>query len=505
MDCSAATALFFAYILNTIGLGDAVNEILFAINAGGPEHVDTSNIRYEADPLRQGIPSDYGKRYLIGRTERYNIGNFEYSIPVDPKKVKDGDYVLVLKFSEVYFNAPKEKVFSVALNDRPIVNDIDVFAKVGKAVAYDEIVPFTIKNRKMTLNGESFDFDGTFTLTFLQGEYDNPKINAFYMMRGKPQDVPPMPELEMNEEDEFLAKRDEKHDPEPEEEEESAESTETKAKIASGPQIADPYAQQEVSQMFIPILIALACFFPVLFCLCRFGGLTVRGLMDFSKFTSENFDPADWINDVFQNPEAQQNKEHYASNLVMKLQLLIQEVARSLEDTSQQIVHFIPKLNREITVMQQEANLLKSKMLSIERDVQKIEKDTCSTMDSLLHLDEAKSRLLEVEKALKEVDNWVTLVKDIDSIFQSGNAATIFERLLNMQQSLEVFGTKVKDYQERSDFLERLKDQFVIAISPSIINCLTSQDLESAQYFYRMLLRLNRSSDFENYCVKVTK
>uniref|UniRef100_A0A915JAG0 Conserved oligomeric Golgi complex subunit 7 n=1 Tax=Romanomermis culicivorax TaxID=13658 RepID=A0A915JAG0_ROMCU len=63
----------------------------------------------------------------------------------------------------------------------------------------------------------------------------------------------------------------------------------------------------------------------------------------------------------------------------------------------------------------------------------------------------------------------------------------------------------VKDYQERSDFLERLKDQFVIAISPSIINCLTSQDLESAQYFYRMLLRLNRSSDFENYCVKVTK
>lgn len=53
-------------------------------------------------------------------------------------------------------------------------------------------------------------------------------------------------------------------------EEMEAESEQArKARLASGPKAADPYAAQDHSQMFLPILIALACFFPVLFCLCK--------------------------------------------------------------------------------------------------------------------------------------------------------------------------------------------------------------------------------------------
>lgn len=63
-----------------------------------------------------GTESDFGKRFRIRRapsqdqalyqTERWNDASFSYKIPVK----EDGDYVLVLKFSEVYFNAPEEKV-----------------------------------------------------------------------------------------------------------------------------------------------------------------------------------------------------------------------------------------------------------------------------------------------------------------------------------------------------------------------------------------------------------
>lgn len=88
-------------------------------------------------------------------------------------------------------------------------------------------------------------------------------------------------------------------------------------------------------------------------------------MKDFTKFTNENFDAKEWINEVFQNTEAQSNREvtqishnsqvdiwsetafdfaqQYATTLVMKLQLLIQEVAKSLEDTSQQIVQSMPR------------------------------------------------------------------------------------------------------------------------------------------------------------------
>lgn len=100
-----------------------------------------------------GTSSDYGRQYLhIGRvpeadailyqTERYHTSNFGYDIPVSD----DGDYVLVLKFCEVYFNGPSMKVFDVTLNAvHTVVSYLDIFEKVGKSVAHDEYVSVFIR------------------------------------------------------------------------------------------------------------------------------------------------------------------------------------------------------------------------------------------------------------------------------------------------------------------------------------------------------------------------
>lgn len=127
---------------------------------GGEAHIDVYGVRYEKDPLtgKVGTASDFGKQLVIGRvppgdqvsklyfyflmyvlifwwdkwfrvflifsfpvsciissivllqvlyqTERYHHSTFGYEIPLKG----DGEYVLVLKFSEVYFNAPDQKV-----------------------------------------------------------------------------------------------------------------------------------------------------------------------------------------------------------------------------------------------------------------------------------------------------------------------------------------------------------------------------------------------------------
>ena len=69
-----------------------------------------------ADPSSVGVASDYGLRQNVARahqedqllyqTERWHDDSFSYDIPVK----EDGDYVLVLKFSEVYFYAANQKV-----------------------------------------------------------------------------------------------------------------------------------------------------------------------------------------------------------------------------------------------------------------------------------------------------------------------------------------------------------------------------------------------------------
>lgn len=92
-------------------------KVVYAINCGGEEHTGLDGVHYEADPLQVGIASDFGRRYSIARvppqdavlyqTERYYTNTFIYDIPLSG----DGDYVLVLKFSEVYFTSPGQKVF----------------------------------------------------------------------------------------------------------------------------------------------------------------------------------------------------------------------------------------------------------------------------------------------------------------------------------------------------------------------------------------------------------
>lgn len=117
----SASAMHFLFPFCMFFLCDSVHslgDVIYAINAGGEEHVDVHGIRYRRDPLfgKVGTASDYGKLLVIGRspksdhilyqTERYHTATFGYDIPVN----KDGDYVLVLKFSEVYFDSPGRKV-----------------------------------------------------------------------------------------------------------------------------------------------------------------------------------------------------------------------------------------------------------------------------------------------------------------------------------------------------------------------------------------------------------
>ena len=92
-------------------------EVIWAVNCGGDQHIDQYGIVYQRDPLqRTGVASDFGRSLMIQRvspqdqiiyqTERYHTNNFAYDVPIS----RDGDYVLVLKFCEVWFTQPNQKV-----------------------------------------------------------------------------------------------------------------------------------------------------------------------------------------------------------------------------------------------------------------------------------------------------------------------------------------------------------------------------------------------------------
>ncbi len=58
------------------------------------------------------------------------------------------------------------QVFDVFLDKHHIIADMDIFAKVGRAAAYDEVVQFAVKDETLYVGTETSKFDGTLTIEF---------------------------------------------------------------------------------------------------------------------------------------------------------------------------------------------------------------------------------------------------------------------------------------------------------------------------------------------------
>jgi len=258
---------------------DGLGEVIWAVNAGGSSHVDVHGVHYQKDMLGVGHASDHGKNIGIRRvamqdqilyqTERYHTSNFAYTLPIK----SDNDYVLVMKFSEVWFTEPNQKVFNVQLNDQhKVVEELDIFGVAGLGVAHDEIVPFSVRKGQLIVGGESSPFEGTLKIEFIKLNKDNPKINAIYVMRGTVEDVPQLPPL---------PKYERPTEAEEEEEEDSPDNAgagggqktkndkRRRTHGASEGRVTDPYASEDPSSMMLPVFAAIGAFIPLVFCLCR--------------------------------------------------------------------------------------------------------------------------------------------------------------------------------------------------------------------------------------------
>ncbi|VVC39200.1 Malectin [Cinara cedri] len=250
-------------------------DVIFAVNAGGDAHVDSYGILYQRDFNKVGTESDYGKKLSIQRvkphdqilyqTERYSQTTFGYDIPI----MQDGDYVMVLKFSEVYFTNSGLKVFDVLLNGQHIVVPLlDIYDKVGFGSAHDEYIEFTVDGTTLYWRGEISEIKGNLVrVDFIKGERDNPKVNAVLVARGRISDIPRLPdlysEIEPQPPDEI----------EVEEDQPVNEAGKEPVKIVqhsrnpSGPKAPDP---QDVNSMkLMPIFGALIAFLGALLLLCR--------------------------------------------------------------------------------------------------------------------------------------------------------------------------------------------------------------------------------------------
>jgi len=61
---------------------------------------------------------------------------------------------VILKFAELHFKEAKQRVFSIAIGKKVIVENLDVYDKVGFSTAHDIYLEFQYKKNKLLFNDE---------------------------------------------------------------------------------------------------------------------------------------------------------------------------------------------------------------------------------------------------------------------------------------------------------------------------------------------------------------
>ena len=146
---------------------------VYRINCGGPEYKDENGNTWLAD---KGFATSWTKQFTevptnfasqrrtfspirgttdwkLFQTFRYGKEQLEYELPVP-----DGDYLVELYFIEPWLgigggmNAKGMRLFDVAVNDKTVIDDLDIWSEVGTNTALKKTVKATIKGGKLIIS-----------------------------------------------------------------------------------------------------------------------------------------------------------------------------------------------------------------------------------------------------------------------------------------------------------------------------------------------------------------
>ncbi len=140
-------------------------KIVFATNCGGDAYRSDEGVYYTADTKYSGGSTYSGGSAISGTTddalyqkERFG-STFSYKIPLPNK-----EYKVTLMIAEIFHDSAGKRVFDVFIEGVKVSENLDIWSKVGKNAAYNEI--HTVK-----LNDEELNI----SFTSLK---DNAKISA---------------------------------------------------------------------------------------------------------------------------------------------------------------------------------------------------------------------------------------------------------------------------------------------------------------------------------------
>lgn len=170
----ALAAICASTVLSVFSVSAATPQVLFAVNTGGPAYKSVNGIQYQADnyytcgaAAQVTSPIANTDDDIIYQSERF--GTFTYRFP----GLQTGTYTMKLQFSETYWKEAGKRVFSVKIEGKTVIQNLDIFSVVGGNAAYDITI-------------DAYVQDGELTIEFPPAKCDQPKICGIVVFKTRP-------------------------------------------------------------------------------------------------------------------------------------------------------------------------------------------------------------------------------------------------------------------------------------------------------------------------------
>lgn len=95
-------------------------------------------------------------------------------------------------------------------------------------------------------------------------------------------------------------------------------------------------------------------------------------MLDLGPFSDEKFDSKKWINSACQTRHSQDSLDKHLVDLEMKLQMVSEEIAASLEEQSAAALLRVPRATRDVVRLRDDAISLRSSVAGILQKLKKV-------------------------------------------------------------------------------------------------------------------------------------
>ncbi|RDX89592.1 Conserved oligomeric Golgi complex subunit 7 [Mucuna pruriens] len=225
-------------------------------------------------------------------------------------------------------------------------------------------------------------------------------------------------------------------------------------------------------------------------------------MLDLGPFSNENFDPKKWINSACQSRHPQDSLDKHLVDTEMKLQMVSEEIAASLEEQSTAALLRVPRATRDVIRLRDDAVSLRSAVSSILQKLKKAEGSSAESISALAKVDVVKQRMEAAYETLQDAAGLTQLSSTVEDVFASGDLPRAAETLANMRHCLSAVG-EVAEFANIRKQLEVLEDRLDTMVQPRLTDALSNRKVDAAQDLRGILIRIGRFKSLESQYIKV--